>query len=124
MGHFRHQPIIEHSKAGNLKIRVVQAEQWHAIAGVKNLRKDTVDVLVLDPFRRSSAQEIARSLAKKCTPLSVAEAKKNFYRYLSTDLAFSLADTEVSSQLMNKSDDFKEAVRAFTEKRSPQFKGR
>jgi enoyl-CoA hydratase/carnithine racemase len=72
----------------------------------------------------ASAQALGRDIAANCTPLGVAEAKRSFYRHQTIDLAAALAENETSSRKMNKSEDFKEAIRAFAEKRPPRFKGR
>lgn len=70
------------------------------------------------------AQALAREIATNCTPLGVAEAKRSFYRHQTMDLAAALADNEAVSRKMNKSEDFKEAIQAFAEKRAPRFKRR
>jgi enoyl-CoA hydratase/carnithine racemase len=72
----------------------------------------------------TSAQALGRDIATKCTPLGVAEAKRSFYLHQTMDLATALIDNEATSRKMNKSEDFKEAIKAFAEKRAPHFKGR
>ena len=72
----------------------------------------------------TSAQALGREIATKCTPLGVAEGKRSFYRHQTMDLAAALIDNEATSRKMNKSEDFKEAIKAFAEKRAPHFKGR
>ena len=69
-------------------------------------------------------QALAREIATKCTPLGVAEAKRSFCRHQTMDLAAALIENEATSRKMNKSEDFKEALKAFAEKRAPRFTGR
>ncbi|MGO9062206.1 MAG: enoyl-CoA hydratase/isomerase family protein [Candidatus Binataceae bacterium] len=83
-----------------------------------------VNRVVPDDQLLASAQALAREIAVKCTPLGVAEAKRSFYRHQTVDLATALIDNEATSRKMNKSEDFKEALKAFAEKRAPRFKGR
>jgi 2-(1,2-epoxy-1,2-dihydrophenyl)acetyl-CoA isomerase len=71
----------------------------------------------------TSAQALAREIATRCTPLGVAEAKRSFYRHQTMDLGAALIENEATSK-MNKSEDFKEALKAFAEKRAPRFTGR
>jgi enoyl-CoA hydratase/carnithine racemase len=56
--------------------------------------------------------------------LGVAEAKRSFYRHQTMDLGAALIENEATSRKMNKSEDFKEALKAFAEKRAPHFTGR
>jgi enoyl-CoA hydratase/carnithine racemase len=72
----------------------------------------------------SSAQGLARDIATKCSPLGVAEAKRGFYHYQTMELAAALADNEATTRKMNKSEDFKEAIKAFAQRRPPRFRGR
>lgn len=80
--------------------------------------------MVPDDQLVSSAQALGREIATKCTPLGVAEAKRSFYHHQTIDLPTALIDNEATSRKMNKSEDFKEAIKAFAEKRAPHFKGR
>lgn len=72
----------------------------------------------------ASAQALAHEIAINCTPLGVAEAKRLFYRHQTMELAAALTENEATTRRMSKSEDFKEALRAFAEKRRPRFKGR
>jgi enoyl-CoA hydratase/carnithine racemase len=71
-----------------------------------------------------AAREVAGHIATKCSPLGVAHAKKMIYQHLFTDLATGVREDDESMQEMTRSDDFKEGVRAFMEKRAPKFTGR
>jgi enoyl-CoA hydratase/carnithine racemase len=72
----------------------------------------------------ATAREIASGIANKCSPLGVAQAKKMIYQHLFTDLAAGVRDDDASMEMMTRSDDFKEGVKAFVEKRAPKFTGR
>ncbi|MDO8434984.1 MAG: enoyl-CoA hydratase-related protein [Candidatus Binatus sp.] len=72
----------------------------------------------------SVAHEIASGIASKCSPLGVAQAKKMIYQHLFTDLATGVREDDASMEMMTRSEDFKEGVKAFVEKRAPKFTGR
>jgi enoyl-CoA hydratase/carnithine racemase len=71
-----------------------------------------------------TAREVASGIANKCSPLGVAQAKKMIYQHLFTDLATGVREDDASMEIMTKSEDFKEGVKAFIEKRPPKFTGR
>ncbi|HEY6418736.1 MAG TPA: enoyl-CoA hydratase-related protein [Candidatus Binataceae bacterium] len=68
-----------------------------------------------------AVRETAREIAHKCSPLGVATAKKMVYQHLFTDLATAIREDDAAMQTMTQSDDFKEGIRAFQEKRAPRF---
>jgi enoyl-CoA hydratase/carnithine racemase len=72
----------------------------------------------------ATAREIASGIANKCSPLGVAQAKKMIYQHLFTDLATGVRDDDASMEMMTRSNDFKEGVKAFLEKRAPKFTGK
>jgi enoyl-CoA hydratase/carnithine racemase len=72
----------------------------------------------------ATAREIASAIANKCSPLGVAQAKKMIYQHLFTDLATAVRDDDASMEMMSHSEDFKEGVKAFLEKRPPKFTGK
>jgi len=72
----------------------------------------------------ATAREIASGIANKCSPLGVAQAKKMIYQHLFTDLATGIRDDDASMEMMTRSNDFKEGVKAFVEKRAPKFTGK
>ena len=72
----------------------------------------------------ATAREIASGIATKCSPLGVAQAKKMIYQHLFTDLATAVRDDDTSMEMMTRSEDFKEGVKAFVEKRAPRFTGK
>jgi enoyl-CoA hydratase/carnithine racemase len=71
-----------------------------------------------------AARELARDIAHKCSPLGVATAKRMIYQHLFTDLATGVREDEAATEMMTRSEDFKEGIRAFLEKRPPKFAGR
>ena len=71
-----------------------------------------------------TAREVAGHIANKCSPLGVAHAKKLVYKHLFTDLATAIHDDDESMTAMTKSDDFKEGVKAFLEKRPARYQGK
>jgi enoyl-CoA hydratase/carnithine racemase len=71
-----------------------------------------------------TAREIAGHIANKCSPLGVSEAKKLVWRHLFTDLATAIREDDESMTMMTRSEDFKEGVRAFIERRDAKYHGR
>ena len=65
----------------------------------------------------------ARALTAKA-PLAVRLAKAMMHRGLTSSLEHSLADAALSVMVSNPSQDVREGVKAFFEKRTPEFKGR
>lgn len=72
----------------------------------------------------ATAREVAGHIANKCSPLGVADAKKLVYRHLFTDLATAIRDDDESMIAMTHSEDFKEGVKAFLEKRPARYQGK
>jgi enoyl-CoA hydratase/carnithine racemase len=70
-----------------------------------------------------SARELAGEVARHCSPLGVAQAKRLLYRHMFTDLAGAIREDDEAAAMMGRSQDFKEGVRAFMEKRLPRFTG-
>jgi enoyl-CoA hydratase/carnithine racemase len=71
-----------------------------------------------------AARELAGEIASKCSPLGVAQARRLVYRHLFTDLATAIKEDDEAMFRMLASEDFKEGVKAFLEKRPPRFQGR
>ena len=69
----------------------------------------------------------ARAWAEKLAagpPIAIRIAKKMMYKQLSMTLDNALEDAAMSTLVTNYTDDVKEGIRAFHEKRKPVFKGR
>ncbi|MFZ0888715.1 MAG: enoyl-CoA hydratase-related protein [Candidatus Binataceae bacterium] len=71
-----------------------------------------------------TARQIAGEIASKCSPLGVAQARRLVYEHLFTDLATAIREDDEAMGRMALSEDFKEGVKAFIEKRPPRFVGR
>jgi enoyl-CoA hydratase/carnithine racemase len=67
--------------------------------------------------------ELAIQLAEKA-PLAVRLAKAMMIKGLTTSLEHSLHDAQLAVMVANESEDVREGVKAFFEKRKPDFKGR
>lgn len=71
-----------------------------------------------------AARELAGEIATKCSPLGVANAKRMIYEHLFTDLATAMRDEDALMAVMTSSQDFKEGIKAFLDKRPAHFTGR
>jgi enoyl-CoA hydratase/carnithine racemase len=83
-----------------------------------------VNHVVPDDQLMAKAREIAEHIAHKCTPLGVAEAKRSIYEHLFTDLATAMREDDELMLRMFTTEDFKEGMTAFMEKRPPRFTGK
>lgn len=72
---------------------------------------------------RAATMELATRLAKKA-PLALQLIKDILYRGLDRDLEAHLPYNAQAFQLLMQTEDYKEGIRSFLEKREPQFKGR
>jgi enoyl-CoA hydratase/carnithine racemase len=79
--------------------------------------------VVADDELMDHAMELAASVSQG-SPLSAAEIKRLLYRGLTRDPIEHLADSSATITRMFASEDFKEGVRAFLEKRPPNWVGR
>ena len=80
---------------------------------------DVVAVGALD----AAVDVVADEFAAAAT-LSVGLAKSLIHRNLDDDLANALHNEEIYEELAVRSEDFKEGMRAFAHKRSPDYTGR
>lgn len=67
------------------------------------------------------ALEYARNLAATVAPSSLAETKRQLYTDLHRDAASAVADSEGLLNRMTREPDYREGVRAWLEKRPPQW---
>jgi enoyl-CoA hydratase/carnithine racemase len=88
------------------------------------LRMGLVSRVVADSELMPAARALAADLATQCSPLGISYIKRFVYQHLYTDLATALRDEAESAGVMLHSQDFKEGVKAFLEKRAPKFSGR
>jgi enoyl-CoA hydratase/carnithine racemase len=87
------------------------------------LRLGLVTETVTHDLLESRTFEFARALADRA-PLAVRLAKSMMRRGATLDLEQSLGDAALSVMVTNTSEDVREGVRAFFEKRAPNFQGR
>jgi enoyl-CoA hydratase/carnithine racemase len=83
-----------------------------------------VSKVVADTELMRAARALATEIATQCGPLGISHVKRLVYGHLFTDLATALADDDQSAVELLKSDDFKEGIKAFMEKRAPRFTGK
>jgi enoyl-CoA hydratase/carnithine racemase len=88
------------------------------------LRMGLVSKVVAHNELMAAVRALATEIATQCSPLGVAHAKRHVYSHLFTDLATALKDEDESVGVMAASEDFKEGVRAFLEKRAAKFPGK
>ncbi|HJU27546.1 MAG TPA: enoyl-CoA hydratase-related protein [Candidatus Binataceae bacterium] len=88
------------------------------------LRMGLVSKVVAPDELMTTARALASEIATQCSPLGVAHAKRHVYNHLFTDLAAALKDEDESVETMSRSEDFKEGINAFLEKRAPRFTGK
>ena len=83
-----------------------------------------VHYVVADDQVMPKARELAHDIAHNCTPLGVAEAKRHIYEHLFTDLPTAIRHDDTLMKRMWRTEDFKEGIKSFLEKRPPRFTGR
>ncbi len=96
--------------------RLVDAHEAH--------RMGLVSKVVPQEKVMDAAREVATHIAEKCSPLGVWQAKKLILEHQFTDLGTAIRDDDASMTMMTQSEDFKEGIRAFIEKRAPKFRGK
>jgi enoyl-CoA hydratase/carnithine racemase len=83
-----------------------------------------VNHLVPDGQALDKAREIAFELARNCSPVAVMEGKRLAYQGLACDLQTAVASCGEATDRMYLSEDFKEGIKAFAQRRPPRFTGR
>jgi enoyl-CoA hydratase/carnithine racemase len=94
------------------------------IDAAEALRIGLVSRVVTDSELMPVARALAADLATQCSPLGISYVKRFIYQHLYTDLGTALRDEAESAGVMLRSQDFKEGVKAFLEKRAPKFTGK
>lgn len=87
------------------------------------LRLGIVNRMVPHADFPEAVRDWARQLAEG-PPVAMGLAKRGIYRNIHTDLAAALEYETFAQQIVWNSEDATEGIRAFVEKRPPQFKGR
>jgi len=110
--------IVGVSRAVELAVtgRLVDAEEA--------LRIGLVHRVVPQDKLMATVGEIAGHIAHNCSPLGVAEAKRLMWRHMFADLGTAIRENDESALMMTQSDDFKEGIRAFNERRPAKYTGR
>jgi enoyl-CoA hydratase/carnithine racemase len=93
--------------------RRVDAEEAYRI-GYANRLSENGEVL-------KEAQGFLLNLAKTAAPYSLMMMKKQIYQHLNQDLGLSNTESTTWMDESLKRDDFKEGIKSFLEKRSPNF---
>jgi enoyl-CoA hydratase/carnithine racemase len=91
--------------------------------------KEALDLGILnhvvpDGQLMAKAREIANEIAENCSPVAVAEIKREIYEHLDTDLPSAIRDSMATFDALYKTEDFKEGIRAMMQKRAPKFPGK
>jgi len=92
------------------------------ITGAEALAMGLVDLLVEEASLRSSAIQLAAEIALSA-PLAVTATRRTLRRALADDVAAAVDHEMREQRIQFASADFKEGVRAMTERRPPRFTG-
>ena len=128
---FVHRGLVPDTAAGTWMLaRIIGLQQaarllfsGDIISAQQALEIGYVLAVVPDAELMDSAQALAESVSRG-SPLATGEVKRLLYRGLTRPPMEHLADSSETITRMFASDDFKEGVRAFLEKREPRWTGR
>src|SRR5215813_3997628 len=93
------------------------------ISGTEAVRIGLADVLVPHAEVRSSAQALALEIAQS-SPLAVLATRETVRRGLCDDIEAATERELVEQDWLRQTEDFKEGIKAYAERRLPDFKGR
>ncbi len=88
------------------------------------LERRLVTHVVPDDQLIAKARELATEIATQCSPLGVSVARRLVYQHLFSDLGTAIREDFEELSKMFGSADFKEGIRAFMQRRPPNFPGR
>ena len=94
------------------------------VDGAEAYRIGLVSKVVAHDELIPAARALAIEIASQCSPLGAGEAKRMVYEHLFTDMTTACIDEDQTAVRMTRSQDFKEGIKAFTEKRAPRFTGK
>ncbi len=109
--------LVGMARAKEMLLRGKQVDGERAAAW--GLISEVVDDAALDDAVEAVVQEFATAAT-----VSVGLAKQLLFRNLSGDLNAALEQEGLAEELAVRSDDFKEGMRAFVERRDPDYEGR
>ncbi|GAA3523115.1 enoyl-CoA hydratase-related protein [Aeromicrobium panaciterrae] len=89
--------------------------------GTEALRLGVVHEIAAQPLDR--AMELARDMADHCSPTSMAHIKERLWTSHTRTLGTTVTEADAILDDFLSSDDFREGVASFTERRAPQFRG-
>jgi enoyl-CoA hydratase/carnithine racemase len=94
------------------------------ISAREALELGLVNHVVPDGELMGKARELAAEIAENCSPVAVAEIKREIYEHMETDLPTAIRDAMATFDALYKTEDFKEGIRAMMQKRAPKFPGK
>jgi len=87
------------------------------------LERRLVTHVVPDGQLLAKARELAGEIATQCSPVGVAVARRMVYEHLLSDLATAIREDFQELNKLFGGADFKEGIRAFLQRRPPNFPG-
>jgi enoyl-CoA hydratase/carnithine racemase len=88
------------------------------------LERRLVTHVVPDGQLMAKARELATEIATQCSPVGVAVARRMVYEHMLSDLATAIREDFQELNKLFGGADFKEGIRAFLQRRPPNFPGR
>jgi enoyl-CoA hydratase/carnithine racemase len=88
------------------------------------LERRLVTHVVPDDQLMVKARELATEIATQCSPVGVAVARRLVYQHLLSDLATAIHEDFAELSKLFGGADFREGIKAFLQRRAPNFPGR